>query len=157
MVVGHLLTPRYRGERKLARSIRGSPTSGFSTRCRVDRLRSKFVIRSAIAGKTVPTDECPMGARCWAVAGQSGRPGRTARDNRLFVNGTLWVLRSVAHWHDLPERYGNWKRVHTRFSRWAKAGVQGPHRRSEERISYARHHPASRPPAGSDRKRGDQN
>jgi hypothetical protein len=37
-----------------------------------------------------------MGARCWAVAGQSGRPGRTARDNRLFVNGTLWVLRSVA-------------------------------------------------------------
>jgi putative transposase len=39
------------------------------------------------------------------------------------LNGVLWVLRSGAHWHDLPERYGKWKSVHTRFSRWAKAGV----------------------------------
>ena len=35
----------------------------------------------------------------------------------------LWVLRSGAHWHDLPERYGKWKTVHTRFARWAKSGV----------------------------------
>jgi putative transposase len=33
------------------------------------------------------------------------------------------VLRSGAHWHDLPERYGKWKSVHTRFARWAKSGV----------------------------------
>ena len=35
----------------------------------------------------------------------------------------MWVLRSGAHWHDLPERYGKYKSVHKRFSRWAKAGV----------------------------------
>jgi transposase len=57
------------------------------------------------------------------LAGKAGDPGRRGRDNRLFVNGVLWVLRSGAHWHDLPERYGKWKTVHTRFSRWAKAGV----------------------------------
>lgn len=57
------------------------------------------------------------------VPGKAGDPGRTGVDNRLFVNGVLWVLRSGAHWHDLPERYGKWKSVHTRFSRWAKAGV----------------------------------
>ncbi len=57
------------------------------------------------------------------LPGKAGDPGRTGRDNRQFVNGVLWVLRSGAHWHDLPDRYGKWKTVHTRFSRWAKAGV----------------------------------
>jgi len=57
------------------------------------------------------------------LPGKVGDPGRSGRDNRQFVDGVLWVLRSGAHWHDLPERYGKWKTVHTRFSRWAKAGV----------------------------------
>jgi transposase len=57
------------------------------------------------------------------LPGKAGDPGRTAADNRLFVNGVLWVLRSGARWHDLPERYGKWKSVHTRFARWAKNGT----------------------------------
>jgi transposase len=57
------------------------------------------------------------------LPGKSGDPGRSGRDNRLFVNGVLWVLRSGAHWHDLPERYGQWKTLHQRFRRWARAGV----------------------------------
>ncbi len=57
------------------------------------------------------------------LPGKAGDPGRTAVDNRLFVNGVLWVLRSGAHWHDLPPRYGKYKSVHKRFTRWAKAGV----------------------------------
>ena len=57
------------------------------------------------------------------LPGKAGDPGRTGADNRLFVNGVLWVLRSGAHWRDLPERYGKWKTLHKRFTRWAKAGV----------------------------------
>ena len=57
------------------------------------------------------------------LPGKASDPGRTGGDNRLFVNGVLWVLRSGAHWRDLPERYGKWKTLHKRFTRWAKAGV----------------------------------
>lgn len=57
------------------------------------------------------------------LPGKVGDPGRSGADNRLFVNGVLWVLRSGAFWQHLPERYGKWKTVHARFTRWAKAGV----------------------------------
>lgn len=57
------------------------------------------------------------------LPGKAGDPGRSGQDNRLFVNGVLWVLRSGAHWHDIPERYGKWKTLHQRFRRWSKAGV----------------------------------
>ena len=57
------------------------------------------------------------------LPGKVSDPGRTGGDNRLFVNGCLWVLRSGAHWRDLPERYGQWRTLHKRFTRWAKAGV----------------------------------
>jgi putative transposase len=57
------------------------------------------------------------------MLGKASDPGRTGSDNRQFVNGVLWVLRSGAHWHDLPERYGKWKTAHKRFTRWAQAGV----------------------------------
>jgi len=69
-----------------------------------------------------------LNAAQWAriapmLPGKEADPGRTGGDNRLFVNGCLWVLRSGAHWRDLPERYGKWKTLHKRFTRWAKAGV----------------------------------
>lgn len=57
------------------------------------------------------------------LAGKKTDPGRSGKDNRIFVNGVMWVLRSGARWSDLPERYGKWKTVHKRFCRWAKAGV----------------------------------
>jgi len=58
-----------------------------------------------------------------ALPGRLEHVGRTAADNRLFVNAVLWVLRSGARWHDPPERYGKYKSVHTRFMRWARSGV----------------------------------
>lgn len=57
------------------------------------------------------------------LPGKAGDPGRTAADNRRFVNAVLWVLRSGARWSDLPLRYGPYKSVHKRFTRWAAGAV----------------------------------
>jgi transposase len=56
-----------------------------------------------------------------------GRPGTVGRSselgNRLFVEAVIWKFRSGAPWRDLPERFGDWKNTHKRFSRWAVSGV----------------------------------
>ncbi|KRG82425.1 transposase [Stenotrophomonas daejeonensis] len=57
------------------------------------------------------------------LPGKASDPGRTAADNRNFVNGVLWVLRSGARWSDLPPRYGAYKSVHKRFTRWTAKGI----------------------------------
>ena len=49
--------------------------------------------------------------------------GRPARDHRTIINGFLWVLCTGAPWRDLPERYGPWQTVASRFWRWRKAGI----------------------------------
>lgn len=54
---------------------------------------------------------------------QKPQTGRPNNDHRMVVNGILWVLRTGAPWRDLPERYGSWSTVYSRFQRWRKAGI----------------------------------
>ncbi|ASR08628.1 hypothetical protein CHY08_16855 [Rhizobium leguminosarum bv. viciae] len=44
-------------------------------------------------------------------------------DNRSFVIGCLWILRSGAPSQSLPGALCKWKAVHRRFSRWRHARV----------------------------------
>lgn len=57
------------------------------------------------------------------LPGKDGDPGRTAVDNRLFVNAVLYVLKTGVPWEDLPARYGKPNTVWKRFDRWCAAGV----------------------------------
>ena len=57
------------------------------------------------------------------LPGRQGHVGVTARDNRLFVEAVLYRYRAGIPWRDLPERFGDPIRIHTRFSRWAASGV----------------------------------
>ena len=57
------------------------------------------------------------------LPGKRSDPGRTAKDNRRFVDGVLWLARTGAPWRDLPERYGRWNSAFQRYSRWSKRGV----------------------------------
>jgi transposase len=53
------------------------------------------------------------------------RRGRPWRDPRDVLNGILWILRTGAHWKDLPERYPPYQTCHRRFQRWIEEGVLG--------------------------------
>jgi transposase len=66
----------------------------------------------------------------WAVLDPRFRPrrrtdgrGRPWRDARAVVNGVLWILRTGAPWHDLPNRYPPSQTCHRRFQHWQRSGV----------------------------------
>jgi len=64
------------------------------------------------------------------LPGKASDPGRTAADNRLFVEAVLWIARTGAPWRDLPSEFGRWERTYMRFSRWSRKGVW-------ERVAHA--------------------
>src|SRR5580658_11311403 len=66
----------------------------------------------------------------WAVLNPLFRPqrrsdgrGRPWRDTRAVINGVLWILRTGAPWHDLPNRYPPYQTCHRRFQHWQRSGV----------------------------------
>jgi len=50
-----------------------------------------------------------------------GRPPVISHYN-VFC-GVLYALRTGVPWRDLPEIYGNWHSIYTRFSRWSEKGL----------------------------------
>ena len=57
------------------------------------------------------------------IIGRPDQRGSTGRDNRMFVEGVLWIVRTGSPWRDLPEVFGEWNSVFRRFSRWSEKGV----------------------------------
>ena len=57
------------------------------------------------------------------LPGRAGHVGVTAKDNRLFVEAVLYRYRAGIPWRDLPERFGDFRVIHLRHSRWSRSGV----------------------------------
>lgn len=57
------------------------------------------------------------------LPGREGSVGVTAKDNRCFVEAVLYRYRAGCAWRDLPERFGDFRVIHTRHTRWCKTGV----------------------------------
>ena len=57
------------------------------------------------------------------LPGKEDDPSRSGMDNRLFLEGVLWLVRAGSPWRDLPEAFGCWNTVFRRFRRWACKGV----------------------------------
>ncbi|WP_342627348.1 IS5 family transposase [Nguyenibacter vanlangensis] len=55
--------------------------------------------------------------------GKLSDPGRSGRDNRLFIEAVLWIVRTGSPWRDLPATFGNWNTAFRRFRDWREADV----------------------------------
>lgn len=53
----------------------------------------------------------------------SPKGGRPWNDHRTVINGILWKLNTGAQWRDIPERYGRWKTLYSRYATWRKRGL----------------------------------
>ncbi len=49
--------------------------------------------------------------------------GRPRVDNRAILNGILWIMRTGAPWHDMPNQYPPYQTCHRRFQEWVQAGT----------------------------------
>ena len=54
---------------------------------------------------------------------QDQKTGRPRHDDRLMLNGILWVPCSGAAWRDMPKRFGPWSTVYQRFRDWRNRGA----------------------------------
>ena len=54
---------------------------------------------------------------------QKPQTGRPAVDHRLIVEAVLWVVRTGSSWRELPERFGPWSTVSSRYQQWCKEGI----------------------------------
>ncbi|NKM66463.1 IS5 family transposase, partial [Rhizobium leguminosarum bv. viciae] len=57
------------------------------------------------------------------IIGDERTRGSSGRDNRMFVEAVLWIVRTGSPWRDLPEVFGEWNSVFRRFSRWSQKGI----------------------------------
>ncbi len=57
------------------------------------------------------------------LQGKASDVGVTARDNQLFVEAVLYRYRAGIPWRDPPERFGDFRVIHTRHMSWSRKGV----------------------------------
>ena len=51
------------------------------------------------------------------------RTGRPPREPREMLEAMIWLLRTGAPWRDLPDWYGPWQTVYSKFCQWREARV----------------------------------
>lgn len=49
--------------------------------------------------------------------------GHPVHDHRRLLAGMLWVIQRGATWREVPESFGPWHTVYTRYQEWRHAGI----------------------------------
>jgi hypothetical protein len=97
--------------------------------CHVERRARQAPLAQALLPKPVQLPGLPvLTDQHWErlrplLPPQKPQTGRPAIDHRLIVEGMLWVVRTGSSWRELPERFGPWSTVSSRYQRWCKEGI----------------------------------
>ena len=54
---------------------------------------------------------------------RAGGPGRPPHDQRMVINGILYLTKTGCQWEWLPKTFGCWQTVYGYFNRWSRTGV----------------------------------
>lgn len=57
------------------------------------------------------------------LAAEQPRVGRPSHDHRRILSGLLWMIRTGSSWRDVPDEFGPWKTIRSRYDRWRRAGI----------------------------------
>ena len=77
----------------------------------------------SIGAERLTTRFCLHSSQPDLVPGKTSDSGRTGKDTRLFLDAVLWIARTGSPWRDLPDAFGPWYSVYTRFWRWSRRSV----------------------------------
>jgi transposase len=75
----------------------------------------------AVPGTPALTDAA--WARVVPLLPANARRGKRWRDHRRVLGGILWVMPTGAPWREVPEAFGPWQTVHSRYRRWRRDGT----------------------------------
>jgi transposase len=73
--------------------------------------------------------------------------GRPSKPNRAMLNDMLWKVQTGVPWRDLPERFGPWKTVYSRFRLWSKDALFQQILSPWPAMRTCRKYPLTAPPA----------
>lgn len=62
-------------------------------------------------------------ARIAALLPPPAGRGRPGHDPRRLLSGMLWVMWTGATWREIPERFGPWHTIYTRYQEWRHADL----------------------------------
>ncbi|MEM2178967.1 MAG: transposase [Candidatus Methanomethylicaceae archaeon] len=49
--------------------------------------------------------------------------GRPRFDDRIIINGIIYVITTGCKWEDMPRKYGSYKTAGRRLKKWQKEGI----------------------------------
>lgn len=58
-----------------------------------------------------------------ALLPKPARVGRPSIAHRQLLEAILWVIRHGLSWHSIPDSFGPWETVYTRYKQWLKSGL----------------------------------